>query len=320
MFGSVVLDVADEPFEEVITATKKSKGIKDDTQLTADDWKKVTEEFKAIIKKTKGIDFPQDPYEQLRLATEAVFRSWNGKRAIDYRNAAGIAHDLGTAVNIVTMVFGNMGQTSGTGVAFTRSPATGEAVLYGEYLINAQGEDVVAGIRTPKPIAELGNELPQAFGEFVDICAKLEMHYREMQDVEFTIEQGKLWMLQTRTGKRTAASAIKIAVDMVNEGLIDKKQALLRVTPEQVDALLHPQFDPAAKKAAIRLAKGVDASPGAAVGRLYFDADTAERAWPRKNGRLSSCCDPRPNPTMCTACSRPRVSSPAAAAPPATLL
>lgn len=277
MFGSVVLGVPDEPFEHVITKTKKAKGVNDDTGLTADDWKGITEQFKAIIKEHVGIDFPQKPLDQLKMATEAVFKSWNGKRAVDYRNAAGIAHNLGTAVNIVTMVFGNMGSTSGTGVTFTRNPATGENLLYGDYLINAQGEDVVAGIRNTKPIAELENELPQAYGEFVKICENLEQHYHEMQDVEFTIENGKLWMLQTRDGKRTAKAAIKIAVDMANEGLLTREQALLKVTPEQVDALLHPQFNPAAKAAAKRLAKGVNASPGAAVGRLYFDADSAER-------------------------------------------
>ncbi len=277
MFGSVVLDLPGEHFEDVIEKAKKERGVADDTGLTAEDWRAITERFQAIIEKEAGIEFPQDPYEQLKLATEAVFASWNGRRAVDYRNAAGIAHDLGTAVNMVTMIFGNMGETSGTGVAFTRDPAAGEKVLYGDYLINAQGEDVVAGIRNTKPIAELQQDLPQAYAEFADICQKLEKHYLEMQDVEFTIEQGKLWMLQTRTGKRTAQAAIKIAVDMVSEGLISKEDAVLRVEPGQVDALLHPQFDPAAKAAAGRLAKGVNASPGAAVGRLYFDADTAER-------------------------------------------
>jgi len=277
MFGSVVLDISDALFEHVIEETKKAQGITDDTNLTAADWKAITQGFKAIIKREKGIDFPQDPIEQLKMATEAVFSSWNGKRAVDYRNADGIAHDLGTAANIQTMVFGNMGDTSGTGVAFTRDPANGESLLYGDYLMNAQGEDVVAGIRNTKPIVELEGDSPQAYAEFVDICNKLEKHYRDMQDVEFTIEQGKLWMLQTRTGKRTAKSAIKLAMDMANEELITREEAVLRVSPEQVDALLHPQFDPAAKAAAICLAKGVNASPGAAVGQLYFDADTAER-------------------------------------------
>ncbi len=281
MFGSVVLGIDDEAFEHPLDAYKKSKGYTADTDMTAEDWKALIEEFKAVVKKEKGFDFPQDPIEQLRLATEAVFGSWNGKRAIDYRNAAGIAHDLGTAVNIVTMVFGNMGWDSGTGVAFTRNPSTGEKKLWGEYLLNAQGEDVVAGIRTPSPIAKMAEELPEAYKQFIEIAAKLEKHYREMQDVEFTIERGRLWMLQTRNGKRTAKAAVKIAVDMANEGLISKDEAVLRVTPEQVDTLLHPQFDPEAKKQAEAegklIATGVNASPGAAVGRAYFDADTTER-------------------------------------------
>jgi pyruvate,orthophosphate dikinase len=281
MFGSVVLDIDDEAFEEPLDAYKKAKGYKLDTEMNARDWKALTETYKGVIKEHMGFDFPQDPYEQLKLATEAVFKSWNGKRAIDYRNAAGIAHDLGTGVNIVTMVFGNMGDTSGTGVAFTRDPATGENVNYGDYLVNAQGEDVVAGIRNTKKIAELSSEMPEVYKEFLDICEKLEQHYKEMQDVEFTIERGKLWMLQTRDGKRTAQAAITIAVDMVKEGLINKEDAVKRVQPEQVDTLLHPQFILAAKQAAVEdgkfLVSGVNASPGAAVGRAYFDADTAER-------------------------------------------
>ncbi len=281
MFGSVVLGIEDEAFEEPLDAYKKSKGYSADTDMTAADWKALIEDFKAVVKAHKGFDFPQDPVEQLRLATEAVFKSWNGKRAIDYRNAAGIAHDLGTAVNIVTMVFGNMGWDSGTGVAFTRNPSTGEKKLWGEYLLNAQGEDVVAGIRTPSPIEKMAEELPEAYQQFVEITQKLEKHYREMQDVEFTIERGRLWMLQTRNGKRTAKAAVKIAVDMANEGLITREEAVLRVTPNNVDTLLHPQFDPEAKKQAEaegkRIAEGVNASPGAAVGRVYFDADTAER-------------------------------------------
>ena len=280
MFGSVVLDIPDEPFEEALDALKKRRGVASDTDLKAEDWKELTETFKQIVRKHKGFDFPQDPLVQLKMATEAVFKSWNGKRAVDYRNAAGIAHDLGTAVNIVTMVFGNMGWDSGTGVAFTRDPATGERVMYGDYLLNAQGEDVVAGIRNTKKIAELNKDLPQAYAEFMDICSKLEKHYREMQDVEFTIEHGKLWMLQTRDGKRTAKATIKVAVDMANEGLITRQQAVQRVKPADVDTLLHPQFDPKAKKQAAAegklLAKGVNASPGAAVGIAAFDADLAE--------------------------------------------
>lgn len=281
MFGSVVLGIQDEAFEHPLASYKAKKGVKADTDLTAEDWKALTEAFKVVVREQKGFDFPQDPYEQLRLATEAVFKSWNGKRAVDYRNAAGIAHDLGTAVNIQTMVFGNTGYQSGTGVAFTRDPATGERMMYGDYLLNAQGEDVVAGIRNTEKIQHLEKDLPQAYREFIEICDKLELHYREMQDVEFTIEDGKLYMLQTRTGKRTAKAAVTIAVDMANEGLITKEEAVLRVTPDQVDTLLHPQFDFKAKEEAAasgrQYAKGVNASPGAAVGQVYFDADTAEK-------------------------------------------
>ncbi|MCX8023802.1 MAG: pyruvate, phosphate dikinase [Thermanaerothrix sp.] len=281
MFGSVVLGIPDEAFEEVLDEFKRARGAKADTDLTAEDLKELTEEFKKVVRKHKGFDFPTDPYEQLRLATEAVFKSWNGKRAVDYRRATGIPDDLGTAVNIVTMVFGNMGWDSGTGVAFTRDPSTGEKKLYGEYLLNAQGEDVVAGIRNTEKIENLAKQLPEAYQQFLEICEKLERHYRDMQDVEFTIERGRLWMLQTRNGKRTARAAVKIAVDMVNEGLITKEEAVLRVSPEQVDTLLHPQFDPKviqdAKKEGRLFATGVNASPGAAVGQVYFDADTAER-------------------------------------------
>jgi pyruvate, orthophosphate dikinase len=280
MFGCVVLGIDDEPFEEALDELKERKGTKIDTDLTAEDWKELTDHFKEIIRREKGFDFPQDPYQQLKLATEAVFKSWNGKRAVDYRNAAGISHDLGTGVNICTMVFGNMGWNSGTGVAFTRNPATGENKIYGDYLLNAQGEDVVAGIRNTKPIAELEQDLPEAYAEFVKICGILENHYREMQDVEFTIEQNKLWMLQTRDGKRTAAASVKIAVDMANEGLITKERAVKKVKPAEVDALMHPRFDPEAKKRAAAegkfLGRGVNASPGAAVGIAVFDADLAE--------------------------------------------
>lgn len=281
MFGSVVLGIPAEAFEDVLDEYKENKGVKLDTDLEAEDWKALTEEFKQIIKQHKGFSFPQDPNEQLRLATEAVFKSWNGKRAIDYRNAAGISHDLGTAVNIQTMVFGNMGWDSGSGVAFTRDPATGEDVLYGDYLLNSQGEDVVAGIRNTEKIENLAEEMPEAFKEFVDICEKLEQHYREMQDVEFTIENKILWMLQTRNGKRTAKAAVKIAVDMANEGLLSREEAVLKVTPDQVDTLLHPRFDfdvqNVAREEGRLFATGVNASPGAAVGQVYFDADTAEQ-------------------------------------------
>jgi len=280
MFGTVVLGIPDEAFEDPLKEYKQKKGYKLDTEMTADDWKAITATFKAVVKKEQGFDFPQDPYIQLELATEAVFKSWNGKRAVDYRRATNIPDDLGTAVNIQTMVFGNMGEDSGTGVAFTRDPSTGERKMFGNYLINAQGEDVVAGIRNAEKIENLSSEMPAVYQQFMNITAKLEEHYTEMQDVEFTIERGKLWMLQTRNGKRTANSAVKIALDMVEEGLIDKKDAVLRVSPEQVDTLLHPQFTNDAMKAANGegrwYAKGVNASPGAAVGQVYFDANTAE--------------------------------------------
>jgi pyruvate,orthophosphate dikinase len=281
MFGSVVLGISDEAFEHVLDSFKEEKGAEADTDLTAEDLKELTEKFKVVVKKEKGFDFPQDPYKQLELATKAVFASWNAKRAIDYRRRANIPDDLGTAVNIVTMVFGNMGWDSGTGVAFTRNPGTGEREMYGDYLMNAQGEDVVAGIRNTKPIKEMKDELPEVYEQFMDITQKLESHYNDMQDVEFTIEKGRLWMLQTRNGKRTAKAAIKVAVDMANEGVISKEIAVMRVDPEHVDQMLHPQFDPKtteeAKQAGKLLASGVNASPGAAVGQVYFDADTAEK-------------------------------------------
>jgi pyruvate,orthophosphate dikinase len=280
MFGSVVLNVDDDEFEDLIEEQRKKKKVKLDVDLQAEDWKELSEAFKQVIKKETGTEFPQDAYEQLRLTVEAVFKSWNGKRAMDYRNAANISHDLGTAVNVQTMVFGNMRKDSGTGVAFTRDPATGESILYGDYLLNAQGEDVVAGIRNTTPIAQMQQAMPEVFEEFNDICQKLELHYKEMQDVEFTIENGKLWMLQTRDGKRTARSAVRIAVEMVSEKLISKEEAVNRVSPDQVDTLLHPQFDVLAAKKAEQEGKvytsGVNASPGAAVGQVYFDADTAE--------------------------------------------
>jgi len=281
LFGTVVMRMEDEAFEDYLTEIKKQRGAKSDTELVAKDWKQITTRFMEIYKDHVGEDFPQEPFKQLTLAIEAVFKSWNGKRAIDYRNAAGIRHDLGTAVNVQTMVFGNMGDDSGTGVAFTRNPATGERKLFGDFLMNAQGEDVVAGIRTPEPIAMLERENPTVYRQFADISESLEKHYHEMQDVEFTIEKGKLWMLQTRDGKRTARATIRIAVEMVQEGLITKQQAVLRVTPNHVAQLLHPQFDldakSAAKHAGRLIASGVNASPGAAVGVVAFDADLAEK-------------------------------------------
>lgn len=281
MFGSVVMGISDEAFEDYLTDVKKEKRVNSDTDLNAQDWRKVTAEFKRIFKHEIGRPFPEDPLEQLKLAIEAVFRSWNGKRAIDYRNAAHIPHDLGTGVNVQTMVFGNMGDTSGTGVAFTRNPSTGEKVLFGDYLINAQGEDVVAGIRNTKPIAQLEKDNGKAYAQFVEIANKLEAHYHDMQDVEFTIENGTFWMLQTRDGKRTARSAIRVAVEMVEEGLISRQDAVLRVKPAQISQLLHPQFNSTEKETSIRdgrrIASGVNASPGAAVGVVAFDADLAEK-------------------------------------------
>ncbi|HEY5158371.1 MAG TPA: pyruvate, phosphate dikinase [Anaerolineales bacterium] len=281
MFGTTVFNLEDEVFEQPLAEYKASKGYKLDTEMTAEDWKALVGTFKKVYKQHVGSDFPQDVYKQLELATKAVFESWMGKKAIDYRKATNISDDLGTAVNIVTMVFGNMGEDSGTGVAFTRNPSTGDKKMMGEYLLNAQGEDVVAGIRNADPIEHLVTQMPEVYAQFMDITAKLEKHYQDVQDVEFTIERGKLWMLQTRNAKRTAKSAIKIAVDMVNEGLISKEDAVLRVTTENVDTLLHPQFDDKALKDAEKngtyLAKGVNASPGAAVGQIYFDADKAEK-------------------------------------------
>ncbi len=287
MFGSVALGIGDEAFEAALDEVIERERIPSHSDLRAQDCKELVDTFQQIVKMEKGFDFPQDPWEQLRLAAEAVFKSWNGRRAVAYRNAARIPHDLGTAVNVVTMVFGNLGEGSGTGVAFTRDPATGASVLYGDYLLDAQGEDVVAGIRNTKRIRELEQEMHAVYGQFVEICQQLERHYRDMQDVEFTIERGKLWMLQTRSGKRTAKAGVRIAVDLVNEGLISKAEALLRVDPSEVDALLHPTFDQQAKQQAIAedrlFAKGVNASPGAAVGMVAFDADTAQ-AW-AKDGR-----------------------------------
>ncbi len=281
MFGSVVLNIPDEAFEKVMDSFKEQRGAKADTDMTASDLKELTEKFKVVVREHKGFDFPQDPLEQMRLATEAVFSSWNGKRAKDYRRAAHIADDLGTAVNIVTMVFGNMGWDSGTGVAFTRNPATGESKMYGDYLLNAQGEDVVAGIRNTKPIVQLSEEMPEVYKQFTDIADRLEEHYHDMQDMEFTIERGHLWMLQTRNGKRTARAAVVTAVDMANSGLITKDEAVSRISPAEVDTLLHPQFNLETQKTARTegrmVGTGVNASPGAAVGRVYFDADTAER-------------------------------------------
>lgn len=299
MYGAVVMGVADEAFEEVITEQREKAGVATDAELSAEDWIQVTDAFKDIFQSETGREFPEDPYEQLRLATRAVFGSWNGKRAIDYRNAAGISHELGTAVNVVTMVFGNMGSDSGTGVATTRNISTGEPEIEGDYLLNAQGEDVVAGIRNTKKIEEMEAELPQAYGELDEICQRLEKHYREVQDVEFTIERGKLWMLQTRDSKRTAQAAVRIAVDLADEGLITKEEAVGRVSSDQVDFFLHPQFDTEAKERASDegdlIATGLNVSPGAAVGQIAFDADTAE-AWAKEGGRKVIMVRPETKP------------------------
>ena len=288
MFGSVVLGVRDEPFEDVLERYRTARNVSNDSDLTADDFKAITAEFRGIVERYAGRAFPDDPKEQLLLAIEAVFRSWNGKRAIDYRNAAGIAHDLGTGVNIQTMVFGNMGSDSATGVAMSRNATTGENHLEGDYLTNAQGEDVVAGIRVTKRMDELEEEMPELYREFASIARRLEEHYREMQDMEFTIERGKLWLLQTRDGKRTAQAAVRIAVDMTHEGLITSEEAILRVTPAQIDFFLHPSFVVESKTAAQDegrlLATGLNVSPGAAVGQVAFDADLTER-WAKEEGR-----------------------------------
>ncbi len=281
MFGTVVLDLPDEPFEAVLARHRAALGVANDADLAAGTLLEITAEFKAIVKARAKRPFPEDPVEQLRLATEAVFRSWNGKRAIDYRNAAGIAHDLGTAVNIQTMVFGNMGAGSGTGVLTTRNVTTGEPALEGDWLTNAQGEDVVAGTRATKAIATLGTEMPRMHAELARNCRTLEKHFRDVQDVEFTIERGKLWMLQTRDAKRTAQAAVRIAVDLAGERLITRAEAVERVSPDHVDAFLHPQFDARDKAAARKrgdfLASGLNVSPGAAGGILAFDADVAEQ-------------------------------------------
>jgi pyruvate,orthophosphate dikinase len=274
MFGKIVLGVKGEKFEEIFERKKREIGAKSDLDLGPKELREIVNEFKELIRKEKGFDFPQDPLKQLELAIEAVFRSWNNPRAIEYRNFYKIPHDLGTAVNVVTMVFGNMGMDSGTGVVFTRDPATGEKRLYGEFLFNAQGEDVVAGIRTPLKIEELKEKYPELYRRLEEVAEKLERHYKDMQDTEFTVERGKLYMLQTRAGKRTALAAVKIAVDMVKEGLISKEEAILRIEPQHVEQLLHPQVDPRAKVQVI--AKGINASPGAAVGKAVFDSKRAK--------------------------------------------
>ena len=277
MFADVAMGLDKNKFEEVLTAKKEEKGVKTDHDLVAEDFVDVVEKYKVVYKELAGEEFPQDPRKQLDLAISAVFSSWNNPRAILYRKLNDIDDKMGTAVNVQTMVFGNMGETSGTGVAFSRNPATGENVLYGEYLMNAQGEDVVAGVRTPEPISHLHELMPEVYDEFYNTAQTLEKHYKDMQDMEFTIQDGKLYLLQTRNGKRTAQAAVQVAVDMVEEGLVDEKEALLRVNPQDLDGLLHPTFTQEAVKKAQALTKGLAASPGAAVGKIAFSAPEAAR-------------------------------------------
>ncbi len=275
MFGDVVLGVPHHDFEEILDAAKRDFGVVEDPSVSAEQWQQVIAAYKQLILDKTGEAFPQDPEEQLIRAIGAVFKSWQNQRAIIYRQIHRIPEDLGTAVNVQSMVFGNLGPDSGTGVAFTRNPSTGEPGVFGEYLVNAQGEDVVAGIRTPKPIAQLANDMPEVYKQFAELCEKLEKYYKDVQDIEFTVEQGRLYMLQTRNAKRTAAAAVRIAVDLANEGIIDKETAVLRVEPEQLNQLLHPTLDPNASNEV--LAKGLPASPGVASGEIVFDADEAER-------------------------------------------
>ena len=299
MFGAVVMGIPDEPFEKMIEKARIDAGVQTDADLTADQWQIVTQSFKTLFRSHTQVDFPQNPVEQLKMAVEAVFKSWNGKRAVDYRNAAGISHDLGTAVSIVTMVFGNMGQDCATGVAMTRNGATGERQIEGDYLINAQGEDVVAGIRMTKDLREMSSEIPAAYEELKQIAANLEKHYRDMQDIEFTIEKGKLWMLQTRDGKRTAQAAVRIAVEMTREELISKEEAIERITPAQIDFFLHPQFDTGtlskARASGRLLARGLNVSPGAACGVVAFDADLAE-TWAKEKKKSVIMVRPETKP------------------------
>ena len=285
MYSDVVMEVGKKYFEELIDKMKEEKGVTQDTELTAEDLKELANQFKAEYKEKIGEDFPTDPKEQLMGAVKAVFRSWDNPRANVYRRMNDIPYSWGTAVNVQMMAFGNMGDTSGTGVAFTRNPATGEKKLFGEFLMNAQGEDVVAGVRTPQPIDQLAEVMPNCYNEFVEICNTLENHYRDMQDMEFTIEDKKLYMLQTRNGKRTAAAALKIACDLVDEGMISEKEAVLMIDPRTLDSLLHPQFDAAALKKAAPIGSALAASPGAACGRVVFSADDA-KSWAEKGEKV----------------------------------
>ncbi len=278
MFSDVVMEVGKKYFEQLIDAMKAQKGVTYDIELTAADLKELAEQFKAEYKKQIGSDFPSDPKVQLYEAIRAVFRSWDNPRANVYRRDNDIPYSWGTAVNVMPMVFGNLNENSGTGVAFTRNPATGEKKLFGEFLTNAQGEDVVAGVRTPMPISEMADKFPEAFEQFVKVCDTLEKHYRDMQDMEFTVENGRLYMLQCRSGKRTAQAALKIACDLVDEGMIDEKRAVAMIEPRTLDTLLHPQFDADKLKAAKPIGKGLGASPGAACGKIVFSAEDA-KAW-----------------------------------------
>jgi len=286
MFSDVVMEIEKSKFEKILDDVKEENNAKYDTDLTADNLREVVKRYKVLYKQEKGTEFPQDPKVQLMEAVKAVFRSWDNPRAIVYRRLNDIPGDWGTAVNVQEMVYGNMGDDSGTGVAFTRNPSTGEKKLYGEFLMNAQGEDVVAGIRTPKSIDHMKEINPQAYKQFTKIAEILEKHYRDMQDMEFTIEKGKLFMLQTRNGKRTATAALKIAVDLVNEGMITKEEAIMKVEPKQLDSLLHPNFDQAALKKAAVIAKGLPASPGAATGKVFFKAEDAVEAFEKGEKKI----------------------------------
>ncbi|MGN0647980.1 MAG: PEP/pyruvate-binding domain-containing protein, partial [Oscillospiraceae bacterium] len=285
MYSDVVMEVGKKYFEELIDKMKAQKGVTQDVELNADDLKELASQFKAEYKAKIGVDFPTDPKEQLMGAVKAVFRSWDNPRANVYRRDNDIPYSWGTAVNVQMMAFGNMGDDCGTGVAFTRDPATGEKKLMGEFLTNAQGEDVVAGVRTPMPIAEMADKFPEAFAQFKEVCQTLENHYRDMQDMEFTVEHGKLYMLQTRNGKRTAQAALKIACDLVDEGMRTEQEAVTMIDPRNLDTLLHPQFDQKALKAATPMGKGLGASPGAACGRIVFTAEAAEE-WANKGEKV----------------------------------
>jgi len=295
MFGTVVLGIRDEPFEDVLARHRENRGVESDADLTEDDLRSIVAKFKDIVRRHARIEFPSDAEDQLRMATRAVFDSWNGKRARDYRQAANIPHDLGTAVNVVTMVYGNLGEGSATGVAMSRNATTGENLLEGDYLTNAQGEDVVAGTRPTKPLEELKAEMPAVYEQFEGIARRLEKHYREMQDMEFTVERGELWILQTRTGKRTAQAAVRIAVELAEQGLITREEAVLRVAPEQIEFFLHPQFSAAAKAGHEVIARGLNVSPGAATGVVAFDPDLAAR-WVEQDGRAVLLVRPETRP------------------------